>query len=339
MKAIGIWKALPADDPEALVEREIPVPVPGPDDLLVRVEAISINPADIRTRMRKTDDGHFAVLGWDVAGAVVATGASVRDFAPGDPVLYAGDLSLPGANSEYHLVERAIVGRRPAALAPAPAAALPLTALTAWEALFDRLGLTPGAAPAPAPRSLLIVGGAGGVGSMAIQLARLVPGLTVIATASRPQSRAWCLSLGADAVIDHFADLEAQIADLGLAPPDLVLLANDSDRHFPALARLIAPGGRICCIVPFATPPDIGALMRKSAGLVWEFMFTRPMFATPDRARQGEILTRVAQMAAEGRLRPTGTETLSPISADTLREAHRRIESGRTIGKIVLTGF
>uniref|UniRef100_UPI0035B1CFB1 zinc-binding alcohol dehydrogenase family protein n=1 Tax=Paenirhodobacter enshiensis TaxID=1105367 RepID=UPI0035B1CFB1 len=337
MKAIGIWKALPADDREALVEREIPVPVPGPDDLLVRVEAVSVNPADIRTRMRKTEDGQFAVLGWDVAGKVVATGAQVRDFAPGDRVLYAGDLSRPGANSEYHLVEHAIVGHRPEALGPAAAAALPLTALTAWEALFDRLGLTPGAAPGPC--TLLIVGGAGGVGSMAIQLARLVPGLTVIATASRPQSRSWCLSLGADAVIDHFADMETQLADLGLAPPGFVLLANDPDRHFPSLARLIAPGGRICCIVPFASPPDIDALMRKSAGLVWEFMFTRPMFATPDRARQGEILTRIAQMAAEGQLSPTGTETLSPISADTLREAHRRIESGRTIGKIVLSGF
>lgn len=338
MKAIGYREAGAIDRADALVDIEIERPVPTGRDLLVEVAAVSVNPVDTKVRAgNAAADGGWKILGWDAVGRVAEVGDKVKDFKVGDQVFYAGSLTRPGTNSEYHLVDERIVGRKPATLSNAEAAALPLTAITAWEMLFDRLDIkraVSGAAPA-----ILIVGGAGGVGSIAIQLVRALTGLTVIATASRPQSRAWCLSLGADAVIDHFADLEAQIADLGLAPPDLVLLANDPDRHFPALARLIAPGGRICCIVPFASPPDIGALMRKSAGLVWEFMFTRPMFATPDRARQGEILTRVAQMAAEGRLRPTGTETLSPISADTLREAHRRIESGRTIGKIVLSGF
>ncbi|WP_157091830.1 alcohol dehydrogenase catalytic domain-containing protein [Methylobacterium nodulans] len=195
MKSVGLFKSLPIEDPESLVERDISTPIPGDADLLVRVEAIAVNPADYRVRRRKADDGAFAVLGWDVAGELVATGSAGAGVSVGDAVSYAGDLPRPGGTSEFHAVNAAIVGHRPTLLTPAQAAALPLTALTAWEALFDRFGLSPDASSER--RTLLIVGGAGGVGSIAIQLARLVPGLTVIATASRPLSRAWCERLGA----------------------------------------------------------------------------------------------------------------------------------------------
>lgn len=337
MKSFGIFKALPPDDPLSLVERDIPIPVATSTDLLVRVEAISVNPADVRMRRRKAEDGAFTVLGWDVCGRVAEVGREVAGFSVGDAVYYAGDLNRPGAKSEFHAVQAAVVGHSPRSIASDAAAALPLTALTAWEALFDRLGLSP-EAPAIA-RTLLIVGGAGGVGSMAIQLARLVPGLTIVATASRPQSRAWCRRLGADAVIDHFADMRAQLTALGRPAPELILLLNDPDRHYPALAEILAPQGRICSIVPFERPPDMNLLMRKSAGFLWEFLFTRPMFATADSARQGDILARVATLIDAGRLISTATETLGPITADNLRTAHARLEGGHTLGKLVLAGF
>jgi zinc-binding alcohol dehydrogenase family protein len=208
MKAVGLYKALPIDDPEALVDVTVPVPQPGPMDLLIRVEAISVNPADYRMRKRKADDGKLAILGWDVAGTVVSVGAKAPPgFRRGDAVYYAGDLDRPGGNSEYHVVDARIVGHRPAKLTPAQAAAVPLVALTAWEALFDRLGFS--TTVPPRLKSLLIVGGAGGTGSMAIQMARLVPDLRIIATASRRESQAWCRKLGADHVIDHFKDMRA----------------------------------------------------------------------------------------------------------------------------------
>lgn len=336
MKAIGIWKALPADDREALVEREIPVPVPGPDDLLVRVEAVSVNPADIRTRMRKTEDGHFAVLGWDVAGKVVATGAQVRDFAPGDRVLYAGDLSRPGANSEYHLVEHAIVGHRPEALGPAAAAALPLTALTAWEALFDRLEI---ARPVPgAAKAVLIVGGAGGVASMAVQLARKLTDFAVIATASRPESRAWIEALGAHHVIDHRQPLAAQVAALGLGAPGCVFSTTHTGEHLPEIAKLIAPQGRIA-LIDDPERLDILPLKRKSVSVHWEFMYTRSMFATADLAEQGRLLTEVARLVDARTLRTTVAENFGRICAENLKRAHALLESETARGKIVLEGF
>ncbi|WP_339108539.1 zinc-binding alcohol dehydrogenase family protein [Thioclava sp. GXIMD4216] len=340
MKAVGLWQALPANAPEALIDHEIPVPEPGLSDLLVRVEAISVNPADARVRMRKANDGKFQVLGWDVAGTVIKAGRDAAGFVPGDAVFYAGDLTRPGGNAELHVIEAALVARRPETIAASSAAAIPLTALTVWESLFDRLALPePGEADAPLGKTLLVVGGAGGVGSMAIQIAKLLPGLNVIATASREASRDWCLSLGADAVIDHSTDMPAQIATRGLPAPDLILLAADPDGHFPALAQLIAPQGRICCIVPFDAPPDMNLLMQKSASLAWEFMFTRAMFATPDRARQGEILAKVATLIDAGRLTPPAPQELGPITAQTLLAAHRHIEGKRTIGKLVLAGF
>lgn len=337
MKSTGILRNLPLDHPELLIDRDIPEPLPGENDLLVRVEAVSVNPADYRVRMRKADDGVYQVLGWDAAGTVVEVGAKCSGFSVGDAVFYAGDLTRPGANSEFHAVDARIVGHRPRTLTAEAAAALPLTALTAWEALFEKLGLhieTPATG-----RTLLIVGGAGGVGSVAIQLARLVPGLTVIATASRPQSRAWCERLGAHAVIDHFADMPAQIAASGLNSPDLILLANDPDSHYPMLTELIAAQGTICLIVPFDNPPDLNLIMRKSVAFAWEFMFTRSMFQTSDMAMQGRILDHIAVLVDAGSLLSTEAENLGPINAANLRRAHARLEQGRTIGKLVLAGF
>lgn len=337
MKSVGQFRALPIEDPLSLVDRDIPTPIAGENDLLVRVEAVSVNPADFRVRMRKADDGQFSVLGWDVAGEVIEVGQAVSGFSIGDAVFYAGNLDRPGANSEYHVVDAAIVGHRPKSLDAAAAAALPLTALTAWEALFERFGLR--MEGPPTDRSLLIVGGAGGVGSIAIQLARLVPGLNVIATASRPESRAWCEKLGAHAVINHFGSMEGELAALGRQPPDFVLLLNDPDRHYSAIAQMLAPQGAICCIVPFAEPVDMNMLQRKSASFLWEFMFTRPMFNTPDKAEQGRILNHIATLIDEGRLVSTTAETLGSINAVNLRNAHARLESGRTVGKLVLAGF
>lgn len=337
MKAVGQFRALPIEDPEALIDREIPVPRPRETDLLVRVAAISVNPVDFRVRKRKADDGQFAVLGWDVAGEVVEVGSSVSGFAVGDAVFYAGDLRRAGANSEYHVIDAALVGHRPKSLDAVQAAALSLTGLTAWESLFERLRLRKDGAPVD--KSLLIIGGAGGVGSMAIQLARLVPGLDVIATASRPESREWCEKLGAHAVINHFGDVGAEIKALGRPAPGLILLLNDPDRHYPAMADILAPAGSICSIVPFSAPPNLNLIQQKSGSFVWESVFTRPVFNTPDKAVQGEILNQVAAMIDDGRLVSTATEALGTINAENLRLAHARLEQGRTIGKIVLAGF
>jgi zinc-binding alcohol dehydrogenase family protein len=338
MKAVGTYKALPADHPMALVDLELPIPVPGTFDLLIRVEAISVNPADYRTRGRKVDDGQPMVLGWDVAGIVVAKGASVSTgFMPGDLVYYAGDLTRPGANSEFHSVDSRIVGHRPANLSASDAAAIPLTALTAWEVLFDRIGFS--RTGINRWKTLLIVGGAGGTGSMCIQLAKRIPGLRIIATASRPESQAWCRRLGANDVIDHFADMRAQLAAIGLTQVDAVLILGAPDAHFPSLVEILAPQGTLCSIVPFTKAPDINALMRKSATFVWEFMFTKSMFGTPDLGSQRDILNRVATLINSGELRSAATQDLGTINATNLRIAHQQLESGRVIGKLTLTGF
>lgn len=338
MKAVGLYKALPIEHPEALADLEIPVPIPGALDLLIRVQAISVNPADYRVRGRKADDGQFAILGWDVAGTVVSTGSNASaEFKPGDAVYYAGDLTRPGANSEFHVVDSRIVGHRPRKLSAAEAAAVPLTALTAWEALFDRMGFS--RTEPNRLQNLLIVGGAGGTGSMSIQLAKLIPGMRVIATASRPESQAWCRNLGADDVIDHFGDMRAQLQSLGLPHADAILVLNDPDRHFPVLAEILAPQGTLCSIVPFKETPDINSTMRKSATFVWEFMFTRSMFGTSDINAQRDILNTVANLIDAGRIKSAATQDLGTITAENLRTAHGRLESERTIGKLTLTGF
>ena len=338
MKAIGLTRYLPISDPQALVDVEIDKPAASGHDLLVKVEAIAVNPVDTKVRAPKDKvEDAPRVLGWDAAGTVAAVGPDVTLFKVGDPVFYAGSITRPGANSEYHLVDERIVGHKPASLDFPNAAALPLTAITAWEALFDRLGVSPKGDDAG--RSVLIIGGAGGVGSIGIQLAKVLAGLTVIATASRPESEAWCRRLGADHIIDHRADIPAQLRKLGFDAVDYILCFNDTDRHFPAMAEAIAPQGKICSIVENASELPVGALKSKSATFVWEFMFTRAMFGTPDMIAQHRLLNEVARLIDAGRLQTTVGENLGTINAANLRRAHAQLEGGQTIGKLVLSGF
>jgi len=339
MKAIAAYGSLPCSDPGAFALVDLPDPVPGPHDLLVRVEAVAVNPVDTKVRSGLPGPCSGAaprLLGWDAAGVVEAIGNAVESFAPGDRVWFAGDISRPGCNAERVLVEEAICSRRPANLSAAEAAALPLTGLTAWEALFERLGLDPEGADAG--RSLLIIGGAGGVGSIAIQLARRA-GLVVIATASRPESRAWCERMGASHVVDHSQPLAPQLVGLGLEEVDAIANFSDTDAYWPVMAELIRPQGAIVAIVGNRAPLDLNLLKAKSVSFHWEFMFTRPQFRTPDRGRQGEILQRLAELVEAGEIRSTATTHLEPITAENLARAHALLEGGRTLGKIVLQGW
>lgn len=338
MKAIGLSHYLPISDPASLQDIEIPTPVPSGRDLLVKVEAISVNPVDTKVRGQQgVVEGGPRILGWDAAGIVSAVGPEVSLFKVGDPVYYAGSITRPGANSVFHLVDERIVGGKPQTLDFAQAAALPLTTITAWEALFERLHISKEGADAE--KTILIIGGAGGVGSIAIQLAKQLGKLKVIATASRPDSIKWCKDRGADAVIDHFGDLPAQLKSLGQAHADYVLCLNDTDKHFAAMAELVAPQGRICSIVQNTAPLALEKLMGKSAGFTWEMMFTRPMFGTPDMIEQHRLLNAVAQLIDSGKIKTTLGEVYGAINAANLRRAHAALEGGRTIGKIVLSGF
>lgn len=336
MKAVGHRHALPLSAPEALLDLELPEPVPGPHDLLVRVRAVSVNPVDTKMRGGSAPPPEQArVLGWDAVGVVEATGPEVRRFRPGDRVFYAGAIQRPGCHSERHLVDERIAALAPVSLGDADAAALPLTAITAWELLFDRLRVSPGGG---AGQRLLVVGGAGGVGSMLIQLARAMTALEVVATASRPESRDWCLALGAHAVVDHREPLDQALARTGRAPVDLVAALTGTERHFPALVEVLRPQGALACIDdPGAL--DIRAMKRKSLSFHWELMFTRPLFDTPDLARQGALLSEVAALTDAGRLRSTRQRHFGRIGAAQVREAHAWLESGRAIGKGVLEGF
>ena len=338
MKAVGLTRYLPISDPDSLVDIEIETPAASGRDLLVKVEAIAVNPVDTKVRAPKPQvEANPRVLGWDAAGTVVAVGPDVTLFKVGDPVYYAGSITRPGANAEYHLVDERIAGHKPASLDFAQAAALPLTAITAWEALFDRLGVSPRGDDAG--KSVLIIGGAGGVGSIGIQLAKTLAGLTVIATAARPASQAWCRRLGADHTVDHRGDMAAQLKALGFAQVDYILCFNDTDGHFPAMAELVAPQGKICTIVENAAPLPVERLKSKSAALIWEFMFTRAMFGTPDMIAQHRLLNEVARLVDAGRLQTTVGEHLGTINAANLRRAHAMLEGGQTIGKLVLEGF
>lgn len=336
MKAIGYAKSLPIDDEASLEDIDLPAPTPGPRDLLVAVDAVSVNPVDVKVRLRAAPETGHKVLGFDAAGTVRAVGRDVDLFKPGDAVFYAGAIDRPGSNSELHLVDERIVGRKPATLSPADAASLPLTAITAWELLFDRFGLAEGAG---AGEAILIVGGAGGVGSILIQLARALTGLTVVATASRPESREWCLTLGAHHVIDHRADMGEALAALGLAPRYVAALTA-TDRHFPAYPALMAPQGKIGLIDdPDPAAIDITLLKEKALSLHWELMFTRSLYETPDMIEQHRLLNRVADLVAAGRIVATTNRVVEGIDAANLRAAHALQESGTAIGKTVLVGF
>jgi len=310
-------------------EIELPRPSPAGRDLLVKVEAVSVNPVDYK--QRKMSTGASRILGWDAAGTVEAAGPQAKLFRTGDAVYYAGDVTRPGCNSELHLVDERIVGRKPKQLDYAQAAAMPLTSITAWEAFSDRMKVRKGA-------SLLIIGGAGGVGSIGVQLAKL-SGLEVIATASRPESIAWVRDLGADQVIDHRKPMRPQLEALGRRQVDYIACFSDLDPHWPAIGDLIAPQGAIVSITGNREPLPMDAVRAKSATLCWELMFTRSRFQTPDMIEQHRLLDQVADWLDAGRLRCTLKETLSPINAANLRKAHQKLESGTMIGKLVLKGW
>ncbi|WP_035059402.1 zinc-binding alcohol dehydrogenase family protein [Andreprevotia chitinilytica] len=338
MKAVALTHYLPIDHPDALLDVDLPKPQATGRDLLVKIEAIAVNPVDYKVRSPKDKvETTPRVLGWDAAGVVEAVGPEVTLFKPGDAVFYAGDITRPGSNAEYQLVDERIVGHKPDSLNFADAAALPLTAITAWEALFDRLGISK--TGADAGKTVLIIGGAGGVGSIAIQLAKELAGLKIITTASRPESREWVKQLGADATVDHTGDVVAQVRALGHQYVDYALCFNDTDAHFPALAELIAPQGMIATIVENTRPLRLDALKSKSAGFVWEFMFTRAMFQTPDMIEQHKLLNEIATLIDSGKIKTTVGAHYGVINAANLKHAHATLEAGKMIGKIVLAGF
>ncbi len=337
MKAIAYREAGPIDRPDALIDVELPRPAPSGRDLLVEIAAVSVNPVDVKVRAGVAPpESGLKVLGWDAVGTVVEVGDGVSRFKPGDSVWYAGSIVRPGSNSQFHLVDERIVGHRPASLTDGQAAALPLTTITAWEMLFDRLDVrrpVPGAAEA-----ILIIGGAGGVGSIAIQLARALTGLTVIATASRPETQDWVRDLGAHHVIDHSKPLAPQIAALGLGAPAFVFSTTETHQHLRDVVELIAPQGRFG-LIDDPKSLDVVSFKRKAVSIHWELMFTRPLFETADMDEQSKLLDEVARLIDAGRLRSTVTDVLRPISAANLRRAHQLIETGKARGKLVLEGF
>lgn len=343
MKAIGFTRYLPVENPESVVEVNLPDPTPTGRDILVRVKAVSVNPVD--TKVRHRTEGVLdepRVPGWDAAGVVEAVGDGVTFFAPGDEVYYAGDIGRPGCDATLHLVDERIVGRKPATLSFEEAAALPLTTITAWEALFDRLQVDqPGPGSGAGKRSILIIGGAGGVGSIAIQVAKKVADLEVIATASREETAAWCRGMGADAIVDHHKSLAAEFERIGVAEVDYILCLNATERHWENMEKAIRPQGRICLIVETegGVPLDINIFQGKSVAIMWELMYTRPLFATPDMAAQRDLLNEVSRLVDAGTLRTTMTESLGPLNPENLRRAHGMVEAGSMIGKVVLSGI
>ena len=395
MKAVGLYKYLPIEDPQSLVDLDIPQPYhpTSGHDLLVAIKAISVNPVDTKVRRglipsrllitEQNEKNTPLILGWDAAGEVIEAGSECTLFKKGDAVFYAGSISRPlGTNCEFHLVDERIVGRKPKSLSFEEAAAMPLTTITAWEALYDRLSLYPDvvrgktAATSQPPMStdasdinnnrrndyqpsILIIGGAGGVGSIAIQLARNLvnqssllssssttssssfPGINVIATASRTESVEWCKRMGADYVVNHHKDLKSQIKEfLGIDYVDYILCLNDTDSHFESMKQLIAPQGKICSIVETKAPVDLGGILQqKSVTFAWELMFTKSLFRTPDMISQHHLLNTVADLIDNNKIKSTLTDVLSPINAENLRSAHKKLESGITIGKIVLSRF
>lgn len=339
MPAVGYTQSLSSDDPAALLDVMLPLPQPGDFDLLVEVKAVAVNPVDTKIRQRRQPAaGQTEVLGWDAAGVVVAVGAKVSLFAVGDAVYYAGDLTRPGSNSQYQLVDERITGHKPASLSFAEAAALPLTAITAWELLFDRLQLQHANPALPKP-VLLVSGAAGGVGSVLLQLARQKTNAVVIGTASRPQSAAWALQMGAHHVIDHQLPLAAELNRIGIPQVTHVVSLVDTAAYYQQFIDALAPQGKLALIDDPLQVLDIRPLKVKSLSLHWELMFTRSMFQTPDLLAQHQLLNEVAAMVDAGQLKTTLGAMLGPVNAANLRHAHQLLEQGRVIGKLVLAGF
>jgi zinc-binding alcohol dehydrogenase family protein len=338
MKAIGIYQYQPASDPDCFAEIDLEKPQPSDRDLLVKVKAVSLNPVDYKIRQSvKEKRVTPRILGWDAAGIVEQVGDRVSLFKPGDEVYYAGSITRPGSNSEYQLVDERIVGKKPATLSFPEAAALPLTTITAWEALFERLGIEPHQTPKNQASKVLIIGGAGGVGSIAIQLASQVAGLQVIATASRKESIDWCFKMGSNYCIDYREPFAASLETIAVEGVDYILCCNDTERHFKDMADVIKPQGKICSIVETEHPLDLNLIKSKSVTFAWEFMFTKSMYETDDIQSQHELLNQVADLVDRGILKTTVTQNLGAINAINLARAHALLESGKTIGKLVLS--
>ena len=337
MKAVAYYHSLPIQDPLALQDIELPEPIAGPRDLLVEVKAISVNPVDTKVRENvQPDAGTAKVLGWDVAGVVKAVGSDVSLFKVGDKVFYAGSIARAGANSERHVVDERIVGHMPKSLGFAEAAALSLTAITAWELLFERLAIAQG--QTDLQQSLLIVGAAGGVGSILTQLASQLTALKVIGSASRPDTQAWVRELGADVIVDHSQPLSAELKRQGIDAVTHVASLTQTDQHLDQLVEALAPQGKLA-LIDDPKALDITKLKRKSLSLHWEFMYTRSLFQTQDMVEQHHLLNRVAELIDAGTLRTTVGEHFGAINASNLRRAHALLESGKAKGKIVLEGF
>ncbi len=334
MKAIGFNTSLPITAANSLIEFEAPMPIAKEKNLLIKIAAIAVNPVDFKVRQNSAKDQVLAtpkIIGWDAVGTVVAIGDEVSLFKVGDEVYYAGDITKDGCNAEYQLVDERIVGKKPHTLSNEAAAAIPLTALTAWEILFDRLRIN----ERDKGKTILIIGGAGGVGSIAIQLAKKIAGLQVIATASRPETIAWCKKMGADIVVNH-KDLIEEVRHAGFQYVDFILDFVDTGFYWEAMVELIKPQGHIASITGAASPVALNKLKNKSASFSWEFMYTRSSFETDDMIEQHHILNRVAKLLDEGMLQTTLKETSDGLSAENLKKAHQQLENGTTIGKIVI---
>ncbi len=341
MKAIGYTQSLPISDPESLIDIELPQPRASGHDLLVRIKSIAVNPVDYKIRQNVVPEGDkYKVLGWDAAGEVIAIGGSVTHFKPGDKVFYAGDLNRQGGNAEFQLVDERIVGNKPKSLSDSEAAALPLTAITAWELLFERLAIKQQHPDLKKQSNdiILIIGAAGGVGSILVQLASALTGATVIATASRESSVKWVKKLGADYVIDHSKPLVEQIEKLAIGQVTHVASLTHTDSYLDSYVELLAPMGKIA-LIDDPKSLDISKLKLKSLSLHWEFMFTRSMFKTDDMNEQHHLLNKVSDLIDQGYIKTTVGKNLGAINATTLRAAHKELESGKSIGKIVLEGF
>lgn len=334
MKAIGYKQAGPITTPDSLIEFETGIPTLGSHDLLVEVKGISVNPVDVKVRSNVSPEQGTKIIGYDASGVVKEIGSQVSKFKIGDEVFYAGDITRSGTNAEFHVVDERIVGNKPKSLGFAEAAGLPLTSITAWELLFDSLHVNEGEGKGD---TILIIGGAGGVGSILIQLAKKLTTLTVVATASRPETVAWTQKMGADHVINHRESLIDQMKGLGLVPKYVASL-NATDQHFPAILELIQPRGHVA-LIDDPKVVDIKPGKRKALSFSWEFMFARPMFETADIEKQYELLNRVSALIDQGTLISTVTKNFGKMSAETLKAAHIAQESGRVIGKNVLEGI